>query len=367
VKGLILAGGRGTRLRPITHTSAKQLVPVANKPILFYAIEHLAEAGITDIGIIVGETASEVMAAVGDGSRWGVRLTAIPQPEPLGLAHAVLVAHDFLGDDAFVMYLGDNMLEQGVSAVVERFREAQRAMAEPPLHGTADEPAAYILLAEVPDPQRFGVAEIEDGRVVRLEEKPSSPRSNLAMAGVYVFTHQIHEAAAAISPSDRGELELADAVQWLIDHDHIVHHEVLAGWWIDTGKKDSLLEVNRRVLDTIVAKVEGDVDADSQIDGRVVVEAGARIVRSVVRGPVVIGSGAEIADSYIGPFTSVGADARIDHTEIESSVVLERVTLEHAPRLVDSLIGRDSHVRRGAASPRATRLMIGDHCTVDLA
>ncbi|MCU1358513.1 MAG: glucose-phosphate thymidylylransferase, long form [Acidimicrobiales bacterium] len=366
MRGLILAGGKGTRLRPITHTSAKQLVPVANKPILFYGIEHMAEVGITEIGIIVGETGDEVRAVVGDGSRWGVRITFIDQPDPLGLAHAVLVARPFLADDDFVMYLGDNMLEQGLTGLVSRFHHDRRAADSPTLDGTTADASAHILLTEVPDPQRFGVAELADGRVVRLEEKPAEPRSNLAMVGVYLFTPRIHAAVAAIEPSARGELEIVDAVQWLIDQGDVVHHDLLRGWWLDTGKKDSLLEANRRVLDSVKARIEGSVDAESSVDGRVVIEAGASLVRSNVRGPVVIAAGATITDSYIGPFTAIGADATVTGSEVENTVLLDRVSLVGVPRLVDSLIGRDSQVLRTETSPRATRLLIGDHCSVDL-
>lgn len=233
MKGLILAGGKGTRLRPITHTSAKQLVPVANKPILFYGLEHMAEVGITDIAIIIGETGDDVRAAVGDGSRWGVRVTYLHQDEPLGLAHCVLIAREFLGEDDFVMYLGDNMLQQGLGGIVARF-EADRAAG-----GDGAAPSAHILLCPVPDPHRFGVAELEGDHVVRLVEKPADPPSDLAMVGVYLFTPAIHRGVAAIGPSARGELEIVDAVQWLIDDGQVVHHDLLEGWWLDTGKKDS--------------------------------------------------------------------------------------------------------------------------------
>ena len=366
MKGLILAGGLGTRLRPITHTSAKQLVPVANKPILFYGIEHMAEVGITDIAIVVGEAGEEVREAVGDGSRWGVEITYLPQAAPLGLAHCVLIARDFLGEDDFVMYLGDNMLQQGLGGLMDTFRADQAAASTPSLDHQPPAPAAHILLCEVPDPQRFGVAELSAGRVSRLVEKPAEPRSNLAMVGVYLFTPAIHEAVAAIEPSARGELEIVDAVQWLIDHGHPVHHDLLVGWWLDTGKKDSLLEANRRVLESLEQRVDGKVDDGSEIDGRVVVEAGAELINATVRGPAIIGTDARIVDSYIGPFTSVGAEVVIERSEVENSVLLERVRLDGVPRLVDSLIGRDTVVTRSEQTPRATRLLLGDHCSVDL-
>ena len=262
MKGLILSGGEGTRLRPITHTSAKQLVPVANKPILFYGLEHMIDAGIKEFAIVVGSsTGSEIRETVGDGSRWGVDITYIPQDQPLGLAHCVLISRDFLGDDDFVMYLGDNMIQQGVAGFVDRFEAERRRVETPTLDGDEAPPAAQILLCPVPDPHRFGVAEVDSsGHVVRLVEKPADPPSNLALAGVYLFTPAIHEAVASIAPSGRGEYEITDAIQWLIDHGHRVLHEVLQGWWLDTGKKDPLLESNRRVLETVEQRIDGSVD-----------------------------------------------------------------------------------------------------------
>ncbi|MFN7147868.1 MAG: glucose-1-phosphate thymidylyltransferase [Microthrixaceae bacterium] len=367
MKGLILSGGAGTRLRPITHTSAKQLVPVANKPILFYGIEDMVDAGITDIGIITGETGPEVMEAVGDGSRFGAKITYIPQDEPLGLAHCVLIARDFLGDDDFVMYLGDNMLQQGLVDFVAAFEQDKADAAAPTLDGHVAPPAAQILLCPVPDPHRFGVAAVdEDGRVVQLVEKPEDPPSDLALVGVYLFTPAILDAVAAIRPSERGELEITDAIQWLIDHGHRVRHDTLTGWWLDTGKKDPLLESNRRVLETLEPRIDGDVDAASTIDGRVVVEAGATIVASHIRGPAIIGAGARIERTYVGPFTAIAPDCVLTDTEIEHSVILERAVIDGVPRLTDSLIGRDTQVRRTGRRPSATRLMIGDHCSIDL-
>ncbi|MCU1498944.1 MAG: glucose-phosphate thymidylylransferase, long form [Acidimicrobiales bacterium] len=359
MKGLILSGGKGTRLRPITHTSAKQLVPVANKPILFYGIEDMAAAGITEIGIIVGETGDDVRATVGDGSRWGVSITYLHQAEPLGLAHCVAIAREFLAEDDFVMYLGDNMLQQGLTALVQRFQAGRQAAS-----GTA--PSAHILLCPVPDPHRFGVAELDGDRIVRLVEKPVTPPSDLAMVGVYLFTPAIHEAVAAISPSARGELEIVDAIGWLLDHGHVVHHDQLDGWWLDTGKKDSLLEANRRVLESLDARCDGTIDERSDVDGRVIVEAGAVLENSTVRGPAIIGAGSRIVDSYIGPFTSIGAEVTVTDSEVENSVLLERVSLTGVPRLVDSLIGRDTEVTRSGRPPKATRLLLGDHCSVDL-
>jgi glucose-1-phosphate thymidylyltransferase len=368
VKGLILAGGAGTRLRPITHTSAKQLVPIANKPILFYGIEDMVEAGIKEIGIIVGTARDEIVAAVGDGSRWGVDVTYIPQDEPLGLAHCVLIARDFLGDDDFVMYLGDNMLQEGLVEFADRF-EAARTQATAPRLGEvgAAPPAAQILLARVDDPRQFGVAALgDDGEVVRLVEKPAEPPSDLALVGVYLFDRHVHEAVAAIEPSWRGELEITDAIQWLIDHGHRVNHEVLRGWWIDTGKKDPLLQCNRLVLETLEPRIDGTVDAASAVEGRVVVEAGAEIVNSRILGPAIIGTGTRVENSYVGPFSSVASDCEIVDSELEHSVVLTRSHIVDVPRLTDSLIGRDVELTRSTRRPRALRLMLGDHSVVEL-
>lgn len=358
MKALILAGGAGTRLRPITHTSAKQLVPVANKPILYYGIEAMVSAGITDIGVIVGDTRDEVMAALGDGARWGARITFIPQDEPLGLAHCVLIAADFLGDDDFVMYLGDNLLEQDLGAFVHAF-EAARAGAEPP--------TAQILLKRVPDPHRFGIAELDAaGHVVRLVEKPADPPTDLALVGVYLFDRTINEAVRAIAPSPRGELEITDAIQWLVDQGLRVRQEELTGWWIDTGKLTPLLEANRLLLERIDTRLDGDVDEASSIDGRVVVEAGARIVRSTLRGPLVIGAGTVVEDSFIGPFSAIGDRCEVRHSEVEHSVVMSDSRITDIARLEDSLIGREAVVSRTQVRPRALRLMVGDHCQIDV-
>jgi len=357
MKGLILAGGAGTRLRPITHTSAKQLVPVANKPILYYGIEDMAAAGIREIGIIVGDTADEIRAAVGDGSRWGVSVTYVPQQAPLGLAHCVLIARDFLGDDDFVMYLGDNMLQQGLAEFVHRF-ERER---------DNDAPAAQILLAKVEDPRQFGVAEVTGtGDVVRLVEKPDQPPSNLALVGVYLFDRSIHEAVRAIEPSARGELEITDAIQWLLDHGHRVVHEILQGWWIDTGKKDPLLESNRYILETLEPANEGTVDERSSIEGRVVIQRGAVIANSRVRGPTIIGEDTVIENSYIGPFTSIGAGCEVRDAELDHSVLLDRARIIQVVGIADSLIGREVELTRSGQRPRALRLMLGDHSKIDL-
>jgi len=353
VKGLILSGGKGTRLQPITHTSAKQLVPVANKPVLFYGIEAMAEAGIEDIGIIIApETGAEIRAAAGDGSRFGVRITYVEQDAPLGLAHAVLTAEPFLADDPFVMYLGDNLLQGGISGLVQSFRASQ--------------PDALILLTPVPDPENFGVAELDAGRVVRLVEKPSKPATNLALVGVYMFTAGIHEAARAIEPSARGELEITDAIQHLVDAGRRVEPHIVKGWWKDTGRLDDMLEANRLVLDRIEPRVEGEL-IDSQCDGRVVVEAGARLERTSVRGPAIIGAGAQLTDCYIGPYTAIGEDCVICEAEVEHSILLEGSAVRNLEgRMESSLLGRNVRISRGVRQPKAYRFMVGDNSEIGI-
>ncbi len=359
MKGLILSGGAGTRLRPLTHTRAKQLVPIANKPVLFYGIEDMAAAGISEIAIVVGDTHQEIREAVGDGSRFGVDVDYIRQQAPLGLAHCVHIAWDFLGDDSFVMYLGDNMLEQGLAEFVEEF-EAQQEQSPDPSR-------AQILLAPVENPSAFGVAELgPGGDVVSLVEKPADPPSNLALAGVYIFDSAIHEAVRAIEPSARGELEITDAIEWLIRSGHRVSHRLLDGWWIDTGKKDPLLECNRLVLDTVVRRVEGAVDGASRVEGRVVVAQGAEIVNSTVRGPAVIGANTRIENTFIGPYTSIGDECAITDTELDHSVVLEGCRIEGANRITDSLIGQHVQVTRSSERRQASRLMLGDHSHLEL-
>ncbi len=369
MKGLILSGGAGTRLRPITHTSAKQLVPIANQPILFYGIRDMADAGITDIGIVISPvTGSEIREAVGDGSDFGVTVTWIEQPEPLGLAHAVLVARDYLVDDEFVMYLGDNMLEQGLASFVERFDTARRAARSLKLgEAPVGAPSAQILLAKVDDPSSFGVANLDaEGRVIGLVEKPDDPPSDLALVGVYLFDASIHEVIETITPSERGELEITDAIQALLDTGRVVHHEVLTGWWIDTGKKDPLLECNRLVLGTLERRIGSTVDDSSSVDGRVVIESGARIVNSTIRGPAIIGENTVIEDSHVGPFSSIGPDCRIVRSEVDNAVVLRGAVVSDIARLTDSLVGRDTVIRRGDARPRAVRMMLGDNCHVEV-
>ncbi len=367
MKGLVLAGGSGTRLRPITHTGAKQLVPVANQPVLFYGLAHLAEAGITQVGVVVGDAAAEIEAAVGDGSRWGLDITYLAQDRPLGLAHAVLIAGDFLGDDDFVMYLGDNLVRDGVARFVQAFEADRAERSQPRLGERHQRTSAQILLAHVPDAERFGVAEIgPGGEVVGLVEKPTDRRSDLALVGVYLFDHHVHEAVRAIEPSARGELEITDAIQWLIDHGHRVRHEVLDGWWKDTGQVEPLLEGNRLVLEAIERDVAGQVDGSSRVEGRVAIAEGVEVKGSVIRGPVTIGPGCRIVDSYVGPFTSIDQGCEVIGSEVEHSIVLAGARIEGISRLADSLIGRDVVVTCSDRRPLATRLVLGDHSRADL-
>jgi glucose-1-phosphate thymidylyltransferase len=353
VKGLILSGGKGTRLRPLTYTSAKQLVPVANKPVLFYGIEAIAEAGIRDIGIVVGDTQAEIRAAVGDGSRWGVRVQYIEQDAPRGLAHAVKISRDYIGLEPFVVYLGDNLLNKGITHFVREFEEQK--------------PAAQILLTRVPDPEQFGVAELRDGRVVRLVEKPKEPMGDLALVGVYMFGPDVFESVNRIKPSFRNELEITDAIQDLIDRGLTVRPHLVDGWWKDTGKLEDMLEANRLILETFSRRIEGTVDAESRVEGKVVVEEGAVIERSVIRGPAIIGRGARIVHAYVGPFTSIMGNVEIRETEIEHSIVLEGSCLQNlSNRVIDSLIGRNVKIYREPVKPSAYRFMLGDNSEVGI-
>jgi len=353
MKGLILSGGKGTRLRPITHTSAKQLVPVANKPVLFYGIEAMAEAGIEEVGIIIApETGAEIREAVGDGSRFGVRVTYVEQAEPLGLAHAALTAEAFLDGEPFVMYLGDNLLQGGISELVQAFARGA--------------PDALILLTPVPDPQNYGVAELDDGRVVRLVEKPAQPATNLALVGVYMFTADIHDASRAISPSARGELEITDAIQYLVDGGLRVEPHIVQGWWKDTGRLDDMLEANRLVLDRVERRIEGELVA-SQCEGRVVIEPGARLERTTVRGPAIIGAGASLTDCYVGPYTAIGEGCVICEAEVEHSILLSGCTVSNLEgRMESSLLGRNVTISRGVRQPRAYRFMVGDNSEIGI-
>ncbi len=353
MKALVLAGGSGSRLRPITHTSAKQLVPVANKPVLFYGLEAIAEAGLREVGIVVGDTAEAIRAAVGDGRAFGLDVTYIRQPAPLGLAHAVLVARDYLGADDFVMYLGDNFIVGGITALIDEF--------------IACRPDAQIMLTRVPDPRQFGVVELDDaGNVIGLEEKPSRPRSDLALVGVYIFTPAVHDAVRQLTPSGRGELEITEALQWLVQHGQKVRATTIAGYWKDTGNVTDMLEVNRMVLEGVAASRDGYSDTASELIGRVRLEAGASVVQSRVVGPVVIGAGAVVERSYIGPFTSVGQDCAIADSEIEYSIVLRGSSIRGVRRVEASLIGQDVEVTPALSMPRAHRLVLGDHSKVQI-
>ena len=355
MKALVLSGGKGTRLRPLTHTMAKQLVPVACKPILGYVMDHISEASIKDVGIIISpETGEEVKKYVGSGRKWGIKVKYILQPEPLGLAHAVKTAEDFLGEDDFVMYLGDNLLSYGIKAARERFEK--------------ERPDALIYLKEVDNPSQFGVAELKrDGSIKRLIEKPAAPPSNLALVGVYIFTKRIHEAIARIKPSQRGELEITDAIQMLIDMGYPVKSEILDGWWLDTGKKDDLLQANSIVLDEyIVRSIQGRIDRNSEVVGRVDIEKGARVVNSRIRGPVKIGRKAVIENSFVGPYTSIGEAVVIKDSVIEHSVILDGSEIRGIERLEDSLIGRGASVVKNRDRHKAYRLMIGDDTVVEV-
>jgi glucose-1-phosphate thymidylyltransferase len=353
LKGLILSGGKGTRLRPITHTSAKQLVPVANKPVLFYGIEAMAAAGIKHVGIIIApETGDEIKTVAGDGSQFGIELTYILQDEPLGLAHAVLTAERFLGDSPFVMYLGDNLLQGGIADLVAAFRSGR--------------PDALILLTPVPDPENYGVAELQDGSVVRLVEKPPEPQTDLALVGVYMFTSAVHDAARAIEPSGRGELEITDAIQHLVNSGLRVDPHIVKGWWKDTGRLEDMLAANRLVLDTISSRADGEL-VDSQVDGRVVIEAGARLERTAVRGPAIIGAGARLTDCYIGPYTAIGERCVIANAEVEHSILLAGAEIcDLEGRVESSLLGRNVKIGRDQRQPRAYRFMVGDNSEIGI-
>jgi glucose-1-phosphate thymidylyltransferase len=354
MKGLILSGGKGTRMRPLTYTSAKQLIPVANKPVLVYGIEAMVAAGIRDIAIIVSpETGGEIRDCIGDGSRYGAAIEYIEQDAPRGLAHAVLTAEPFLKDSPFVMYLGDNLLQHGITPLVEEYRNL--------------ECNSEILLTRVANPSQFGVAELEDGRVVKLTEKPPEPKSDLALVGVYMFDEHIFEAARAIQPSQRGELEITDAIQWLLDNGYSVHPHIVKGWWKDTGKIEDMLEANRTVLDTFEQSVLGTISGQSSVEGKVHIEEGAQIIDSVVRGPVIIGRDARIEHAYVGPYTSIGNRCTLEYCEIENSIVLENSTIKHVTgRIEASLIGKNVKIVRTHRKPVAYRFMLGDNSEVGI-
>ena len=353
MKALVLSGGAGTRLRPITYTSAKQLLPVANKPVLFYGLEAIRDADITEVGLVVGDTAPAIIDAVGDGSAFGLEVTYLRQEAPLGLAHAVLIAGEFLGDDDFVMYLGDNFIVGGISALAGQFRVAR--------------PDVQIMLTQVADPREFGVAELDHaGQIVGLEEKPRQPKSDLALVGVYMFTSCVHEAVRNLKPSRRGELEITDAIQWLIDHGRTVASTTISGYWKDTGNVTDLLEVNRLVLETAEPVQRGVVHPGCELIGRVVIENGAEVTASRIVGPVIIGARTRVSGSYVGPFTSLAEDCTIDDSEIEYSIVLRGALIKGVRRIEASIIGRSVEVTPAPRLSRVHRLILGDHSRVQI-
>lgn len=354
MKGLILSGGKGTRLYPLTYTKAKQLIPVANKPVLFRVIEAIRDAGITEIGIVTGDTEPEIKEAVGRGGRWGVDITYIPQDEPLGLAHAVKISSDFLGDDRFVMFLGDNVIEGGISPLIAEFAESDWN--------------SQIVLTRIDNPQQYGVVELNDaGDIIRLVEKPKDPPSDLALVGIYMFDHNIMQAVNEIEPSARGELEITDAIQWLVTHGYKVRPYVHRGWWIDTGRPDDMLEANDLVLEELEYTIDGYVDRDSTVGRRVTVEKGAEIINSIVRGPAIIGKNSRIINSYVGPFTSIYSNVTIENSEIEHSLVLENSVIKDIDgRIQDSLIGRNVVVTKSPIKPKTHKLTLGDYSQIGI-
>lgn len=354
MKALILSGGAGTRLRPLTHTNAKQLLPIANKPIIFYGIEAIASAGVKDFGIIVGDTAADVMREVGDGSRWGVRITYIKQDAPLGLAHAVKISRDFIKDDPFIMFLGDNVLKGGIPEFVQKFKK--------------NKPDALILLTKVPNPQQFGVAEIGGkGEILKLVEKPKHPKSDLALVGVYLFDKKIFDAVNAIKPSPRGELEITDAIQWLLDKGYPVEHHLVTGWWKDTGKPIDLIEANQLILETIESDIQGDVDDESKLNGDVVIGKGTKIVESVINGPSVIGENSNIVNSVIGPNASIDSGVTVVNSKVRNSIIMEGVTISDIHDVIDeSIVGKGVSVISSKCKMGAHRFIIGDKSEIIL-
>ncbi len=354
MKGLILSGGKGSRLYPLTYTSAKQLIPVANKPVLVRVIETIRDAGITEIGIVIGSTGDQIKEAVGSGGRWGVNITYIPQDAPLGLAHAVKISQDFLGDDRFVMFLGDNVIQGGISPLIAQFADSKWN--------------SQIVLTRIEHPEQYGVAELgDDGRIIRLVEKPKNPPSNLALVGIYMFDQHVFKAVNAIKPSWRGELEITDAIQWLVEKGYTVHPYIHRGWWIDTGAPGDMLEANDLVLEEIDYLIEGYVDRDSTVGRRVRVERGAEIVNSVVRGPAIIGENARIINSYVGPFTSIYHNVTVENSEIEHSMVLEYSEIRDIEtRIQDSLIGKNVCINKSPIKPKALKLTLADNSQVGI-
>ena len=350
MKALVLSGGKGSRLRPLTFTTAKQLIPVANKPILGYVLENLSDANIKQVGIVIApSTGEEVRKYVGDGSDWGIQVTHILQ-EPLGLAHAVKTARKYLRKDPFIMCLGDNLIGKGFGTLVDKFEQEKLDV--------------LILLKRVNDPSQFGIAQLDDeGGVVRLVEKPKTSIGNLAIVGTYLFSAKIHEATERIRPSWRGELEITDAMQEMINMGARVKAEILKSWWLDTGKKDDILVANAKVLDKFIRRdVHGKV-VRSNIEGRVRIEAGARVIDSTIRGPCAIGKKATIKNSFVGPYTSIGDETAVRDSTVEYCVVMENVLISGVERLEDSLIGRNAKVVCSLGR-KAMRLHVGDYSEV---
>lgn len=353
MKALIASGGRGTRLRPITHTQNKHLIPIANKPILHYAIEAATGAGITEIAIVHNADSDEVPKAIGDGSRWGARITYIPQLTPGGLSQVVALSESFMAGDKFIFYLGDNMVVGGVRRFIDEFEKSGCN--------------CFLTLAKVKDPERFGVPEIKNGRIVSVEEKPKNPKSSYAVSGIYLYDSCIFEAVKAIKPSARGELEISDAHQYIIDKGYKVGYAEITGWWKDTGKPNDLLEANRLILDNIAPAIRGEVDSHSVVAGKVIVEKGAKIINSIIRGPAIIGENCVIEDAYVGPFTAVGNNTVIRKSEVEYSIILRDCKiLSVGIRLEGSILGNDVEVVEGSGKPRVHRFMIGDQSRVEV-
>ncbi|TAK66010.1 MAG: glucose-1-phosphate thymidylyltransferase [Bacteroidetes bacterium] len=354
MKALIASGGRGTRLRPLTHTQNKHLIPIANKPILHYAIEAVVDAGIKQIGIIHNADSDEVPKAIGNGKQWGVKITYIPQKSPLGLAHVVKIGQKFIGKDNFIFYLGDNMVVGGVKRFVDEFERSGCN--------------CHLTLSRVKDPERFGVPEIKNGKIIGVEEKPKKPKSQFAVSGIYIYDHHIFEACKNIKPSGRGELEISDAHQYLLDNGYTVGYSEITGWWKDTGKPSDLLEANRLVLDNIQSRIEGNVDKSSSVAGKLILEPGAKIINSVVRGPAIIGKNAIIENSYVGPFTSIGDECLIKNSEVEFSILLNKCTVTDVKiRIEGSLLGNEAEIVEASGKPHVHRFMIGDQSRVEVA
>ncbi len=354
MKALIASGGKGTRLRPITHTQNKHLIPIANKPILHYAIEAAVGANIKEIGIVTNAESDEVQRAIGDGSRWGAKITYIPQDAPLGLAHVVKIAESFIGKEKFIFYLGDNMVVGGVKRFIDEFEKSGAN--------------CFLTLARVKDPERFGVPEINNGKIVRIEEKPKHPKSEFAVSGIYLYDRHVFEAVNNIKPSARGELEISDAHQFLIDKGYEIGYCEITGWWKDTGKPSDLLEANRLVLDNMEPRISGEADAPSVLAGKIVTETGSKIINSVVRGPAIIGKNCVIENSYIGPFTSIGDNTIVRNSEVEYSIVLsECKILDVKIRIEGSLLGNDVEIVEANGKPHVHRFMIGDQSRVEVA